>query len=126
MYRSYFINGFVFNDHGVLDHHIDSKARIYCYRFILDWERDFTRHCQSHLFQFVGQALLIHGFEKAGPQGLVYFNGGMYDISSDVFDVFHYVEPLKRKKAEPRRRKVREGRLFFPRSGRATWKGADP
>ena len=34
MYRSYFINGLIFYDYSLLDHHIDSKARIYCNRFI--------------------------------------------------------------------------------------------
>ncbi len=42
---SYFINGLVFYDYSPLDHHIDSKARIYYNGFILDWERNFTGYC---------------------------------------------------------------------------------
>jgi len=89
MYWSYFINSLVFDNYSIINNHVSPKADVDFDSFILYRQSLLAFHLQARFFQFIGQAFLIYGFKKSRPQGLMNFNGAMYDISSDFFDVFH-------------------------------------
>lgn len=56
-------DGFVFNDDSVFNQHVKAISDIQTLTIVEDWLRHFSLDLQAALAQFVGQTVLISGFE---------------------------------------------------------------
>ena len=87
--RQKLFNGFVFDDYGFVDQHVDSEAQVDSYLFIRDRHRHLTGDGVAGFLEFIGEASLVDGFEQAWAEGLVYLDGAVDDGFGYVFNIFH-------------------------------------
>jgi len=83
-----FLHGFVFDDHRVVNQHVGSEAQVDLHVFVGYRQRDLACDGMPGFLQFIGQALLVHGFQETRAEGFVYLDGAVNDGFGCFFDVF--------------------------------------
>ena len=86
MNRKHFFDRFDLDNDEIINKQVHTKTGIYGDFSISNRQRQLSRDNQASRLKFVSQALLVHGFEQAGPERNVNGKGRVHDLARDFVE----------------------------------------